>query len=746
MSNADQHKNAFLEEAYELLAELETSLLELEDRPDDLDIIGRIFRAMHTIKGSGAMFGFDEISAFTHEVETVFDLVRNGEMEASKELINLTLSARDHIKIMLDSPDTSGDHKQNGDTIVEALKELAPRTKAAQEPASDDGTQSENSDWQSDSPERKITYQIRFRPSPDIFAMGNNPVFLLNELRALGDCSVVAHSEDIPLLQEMDPESCYVYWDAALTTTEGINAIKDVFIFVADDCKLDMHIIDDSGGVDEATLFDILKEKGFITKEDTNQLKASYKRIGEILVDRGDITPQELNKVLSEQKRIGEMLVKAGLVDRATIESALAEQQRIKEVRKISTDVREKKGKVVQQRQLQSEAVSSIRVASDKLDKLVDLVGELVTVQARLTQTSSSRNDPEMVSIAEEVERLTNELRDNTMSVRMVPIGSMFSKFRRLVRDLSAETGKEVEMTTDGSETELDKTVIDKLNDPLVHLIRNSIDHGIEPPHVREANRKTRQGAVHLAARHSGASVLIEIKDDGAGLNAEAIRTKAVERGLLDPGASVSEKELFQMILAPGFSTAQKVTSVSGRGVGMDVVKQNIEALRGTIEINSKIGAGTTMTLKLPLTLAIIDGLLVKIGEDFYVMPLSLVEECVELTRDDVARAHGRQIANVRGEIVPYISLREQFNIPGNKPDIEQIVIVSIDDHRVGFVVDDVVGEHQTVIKSLGTFYKDAEGLSGATILGDGTVALILDVPKLFQKVEQQEVVLATIG
>jgi len=768
MSNADQHKNAFLEEAYELLAELETSLLELEDRPDDLDTIGRIFRAMHTIKGSGAMFGFDEISAFTHEVETIFDLVRNGEMEASKELINLTLSARDHIKLMLDSPDTSADHKQDGDAIVETLKELAPRPQASQQPASETGTQSEDSASQSDSPERKITYLIRFRPSPDIFAMGNNPVFLLNELQALGDCSVVAHSEDIPLLQEMDPESCYVYWDAVLTTTEGINAIKDIFIFVADDCKLDIHIIDDSSGVDEATLSKTLSEQGFITSEDTTHLKSSYKRLGEILVDRGDITQQELNKVLREQKhirklladggdaagkepdksldedtRIGEMLFEAGLVDGATVESALAEQQRIKEVRKNSTVVKEKKEKVVRQRQVQSEAVSSIRVASDKLDKLVDLVGELVTVQARLTQTSSSRNDPEMLSIAEEVERLTNELRDNTMSVRMVPIGSIFSKFRRLVRDLSAETGKEVEMTTDGSETELDKTVIEKLNDPLVHLIRNSIDHGIESPQVREANSKTRQGTVHLEARHSGASVLIEIKDDGAGLNAEAIRAKAVERGLLDSGANVSDKELFQMILAPGFSTAQKVTSVSGRGVGMDVVKQNIEALRGTIEINSNKGTGTTMTLKLPLTLAIIDGLLVKIGEDFYVMPLSLVEECVELTREDVTRAHGRQIANVRGEIVPYISLREQFSIHGNKPDIEQIVIVSIDDHRVGFVVDDVVGEHQTVIKTLGTFYKDVEGLSGATILGDGTVALILDVPKLFQKVEHQELAMS---
>jgi two-component system chemotaxis sensor kinase CheA len=744
MSNVDQHKNAFLEEAYELLAELETSLLELEETPDNLDTIGRIFRAMHTIKGSGAMFGFDEISAFTHEVETIFDLVRNGEMAASKELIDLTLSARDHIKLMLDSPDTNAEQKQDGDEIVEALKKLAPRTQTEQQPAPDSPSTIQENPPESNSGERQITYRIRFRPSPDVFAMGNNPLFLLDELRALGDCTVIAHKDNIPYLQEMDPELCYVSWDVVLTTTELFNTIKDVFIFVQDDCQLDINVIDDTGGSDEESLADVLEETGCIQTDDTNKLMASYKRLGDILVERGDITQQEIDKVLSEQKRIGEMLVDKGLLDSAMVASALAEQQRVKEVHKNDTVVQQNKGRAGTQRQTASEAPSSIRVASDKLDKLVDLVGELVTVQARLTQTSSSRNDPEILSIAEEVEHLTNELRDNTMSVRMVPIGSMFSKFKRLVRDLSAETGKEIEMTTDGAETELDKTVIERLNDPLVHLIRNSIDHGIEPPEVREANTKTRQGSVHLSARHSGANVLIEIKDDGAGLNAEAIRAKAVERGLIDAGAEISEKELYQMILAAGFSTAQKVTSVSGRGVGMDVVKQNIEALRGSIEINSEKGSGTTMTLRLPLTLAIIDGLLVEIGEDYYVMPLSLVEECVELTRDDVARAHGRQIANVRGEIIPYISLREEFIIDGDKPDIEQIVIVSIHNQRVGFVVDDVVGEHQTVIKTLGTFYKDVEGLSGATILGDGTVALILDVPKLFQKVQQKEVTLST--
>ncbi len=369
----------------------------------------------------------------------------------------------------------------------------------------------------------------------------------------------------------------------------------------------------------------------------------------------------------------------------------------------------------------------------------MNLVGELVTVQARLSQTAAGRGDALLDTIAEEVERLTNELRDTALNIRMLPIGTTFSKFKRLVRDLSVELGKDIELTTAGAETELDKTVIEKLNDPLVHLIRNSIDHGIEMPEDREAAGKPRQGTVHLAAVHSGDSVLITITDDGAGLDKEAIRAKGLERGLVTTGAELSDKEIYNLIFAPGFSTARKVTSVSGRGVGMDVVKKAIDALRGTIDITSERGKGSTITIKLPLTLAIIESLLVKIGTDCFVMPLSIVEECIELTREDVANAHGRNLANVRDQIIPYIPLRERFRIPGELPEIEQIVITSIQGSRIGFVVDDVIGEHQTVIKSLGKMYKDVKGLSGATILGDGSVALILDVPHLVREVEREQ-------
>ena len=385
----------------------------------------------------------------------------------------------------------------------------------------------------------------------------------------------------------------------------------------------------------------------------------------------------------------------------------------------------------------------NIRVSSRKLDKLMNLVGELVTVQARLSQTSPNKNDPELDSIAEEVSRLTGELRETAMDIRMMPIGKTFSTFKRLVRDLSIELGKEVELITDGSETEMDKTVIEKLNDPLVHIIRNSIDHGIELPGERERNGKQRKGTVHLSAMHSGGQVLISIQDDGAGIDPEDLRAKALETGLISPDAELSEKEIISLIFTPGFTTAAKVTNVSGRGVGMDVVKRTIGALGGTVEINSRRGTGTTIMLKLPLTLAIIEGLLVKTGSEYFVLPLSAVDECVELTAEDITKSHGRHIANVRGQIVPYIRLREKFIVEGTAPDREQIVIIASGGQRAGFVVDSVIGEHQTVIKPLGTLFRNIEGLSGATILGDGTVALIIDIAKLLKIFEREEVRMA---
>lgn len=701
----DTHGETFKEEAYELLSKLESALLELEEIPDDADLIGCVFRYMHTIKGSGAMFGFDDIAAFTHEIETLLDLVRNGEVPVTKELVNLILSACDQIHSMLDAYDSSepADERKTSEIITSLKKFIPGISKKDDSPAADSPTPAHTNENLAVL-EESATYRIRFRPDCDILKNGTNPILLLNELRQLGICKVVAHTDTVPELEDFDPCSCYTYWDVILTTRQGSNAIKDVFIFVEDQCELKIEVIYEGEELDE---------------------ESGYKKLGEILMERGDVNQEEIKRILGSQKRLGEMLVDAGLVDYAHIESALLEQQHIKELKRKRHNIK---------------TVSSIRVSSDKLDNLVDLVGELVIAQSRLSQTAVEQKDPALLSIAEEVERLTGELRATAMSIRMVPIGTTFSKFRRLVRDLSNELGREVEMTTDGAETELDKTVIEQLNDPLVHLIRNSIDHGIEQPEIRESSGKSRQGKINLSAIHSGSNVLIQIRDDGAGLDPEAIRLKAIENGVISGDAELSEKELFSLIFAPGFSTANKVTNISGRGVGMDVVKKSIDSLRGTIDIISRKGVGTTITLKLPLTMAIIEGLQVEIEDACFVMPLSVVEECIELTREDISRSHGRYIINVRGEAVPYIRLREWFMINGDIPLIEQIVITENDGHRVGLVVDRIIGENQTVIKTLGKFYHNVNGISGATIQGDGTVALILDIPELVHTVEMEEV------
>jgi two-component system, chemotaxis family, sensor kinase CheA len=700
----DNHKEAFREEARELLGELESGLMELEKTPDDQELIGRVFRAMHTIKGSGAMFGFDDVAAFTHDVETIYDHVRNGKIPVTKHLVDITLSACDQIRGMID-PGEDGNKAGKGakTEITSAFKKLL------QKDVEPEAVGSTSPSPASTEPEaatgKSVTYRILFWPEQDLFASGTNPVLLLNELRGLGTCKVLAHTGAIPGLLEMNPEACYTYWDILLTTSRGINAVRDVFIFVEESAEIKIDVIDEEG-FDDAEI--------------------AYKKLGEILVDRGELAPGVIQEALAGQKRVGELLVDAGLVEPEKVNAALVEQKHVREVR--------------QQRQA-AEAIASIRVPSERLDVLVNLVGELVTIQSRLSQRASILNDPEILQIAEDVEGLTAELRDNTMSIRMLPIGTTFSKFNRLVRDLSAELGKEIVLATEGAETELDKTVIERLNDPLIHLIRNSIDHGIETPSVREATGKPRQGTVHLSALHAGANVLIRIRDDGAGLDLERIRMKAVEKGLIDPETAMQEKDIYSLIFLPGFSTAEKVSSVSGRGVGMDVVKRSIDALRGSIEVESKRGAGTTITLKLPLTLAIVDGLLVKVEDAFYVVPLSCVEECVELSREDVARAHGRNLIPIRGELVPYISLRERFGIEGARPEIEQIVTNRVNGSKVGVLVDEVIGQYQTVIKSLGMAYRNIKEISGATILGDGSLALILEPAQLvYENTENQDI------
>lgn len=696
---SDLPEQAFREEAQELLTELETALLELEDRPDDMDVVGQIFRAMHTIKGSGAMFGFSDISNFTHEVETVYDLVRNGRIDVSKPLVEISLQARDHIQELLEACCSGAEieHKKSAQ-LVEELQKFMPDAKTGAVEAQEDKPEAENTEQR--------TYRISFKPHSHILQNGTKISSLLNELADLGTCRSIAQLGQIPSLDKIDPEQCYASWNILLTCTCSEDAIRDVFMFVEDDCDLAVQLIEIGEGGEE-----------------------ERQRLGDILIGRGEVTQEDIDRILAKSKRIGEMLVDAGLVDQDQIEAALQEQKVIR----AAQEQRQRK------QPEKAPATSSLRVPAERLDELVNLVGELVTVQSRLSQVAAQRHDADLDSIAEEVERLTEELRDSTLNIRMLPIGSTFSKFKRLVRDIASNLNKEVEFETAGAETELDKTVIEQLNDPLIHIIRNSMDHGIEMPAEREAQGKPRHGTVFLSAEHAGDSVIIEIRDDGKGLDAEKLRLKAIDKGVISEDDTLSEQECYQLIFAAGFSTAEQVSGLSGRGVGMDVVKRAIEALRGSIELTSTSGQGTTVRMQIPLTLAIIESLLVTIDGGSFILPLTAVEECIELTKEDIEAAHGRHLAKVRGSLIPYIPLRKTFGITTEAPPIQQIVITQTSGKRLGFVVDNVIGEHQTVIKPLGPLYKDLRTISGGTILGDGSIALILDLLQLMHQADTQE-------
>ena len=656
--STDQFKQSFREEAREILVELEAALLELNENPGSNDLVGRVFRALHTIKGSGAMFGFDKLAAFTHNLETAFDQVRNGKLAITPELIDLTLAALDQIKVML----------EDGAETPEACAEMLARVRRLADIPSraSDGDHAASPVPAPPPTGARRAWRILFAPGPDFMRNGANPLLLLRELGQLGSLSVVADAAAVPPLGELDPERCFLRWEMTLATAAEPEAIRDVFIFVEDTCEL-------------------LVEP--ILPEAPNPLAI----------------PAQTTAPLPEADHIAR-----GLEDkRATGGGRRAYDK--------------------------PETAASLRVPAARLDQFVDLIGELVTVQARLSQISARSDDPEMGAVSEEVERLTSALRESSMNIRMLPIRGTFEKFRRLVHDLARDLGKNVELTMEGAETELDKSVIDQLSDPLMHLIRNSMDHGIGSPEVRAAHGKRVTATIHLSARHSGANVLIGVTDDGDGIDTDAVRGRAIETGLIVPDAQLTEAEIFALLFLPGFSTAKQVTDLSGRGVGMDVVRQRVESLRGTVEVTSKRGQRTSVTLRLPLTLAIIDGLLVSVGASSFVLPLGSTLECVELSDEDIERANGKHVAEVRGELIPYIRLREQFHLGGARPAIEQIMVVESSAGRYGFVVDQVLGNCQTVIKSLGRVYRHVQTVSGATILGDGQVALILDPDRLVQ-------------
>ena len=722
----DKMADIFLEEASDLLEKLEEHLLKLEQSPDDVDTIAAVFRTMHTIKGSAGMFGFNAVSRFTHQAENTFDEVRNGRVAVTSELITLTLNARDHIRNMLSDPNSQELAEETESLISQfqvyllenaldgskpaktetttSVEKSAPQVEEKKTTTTGDEVISFNANSVQEvekpkAPQKKepeeipeITYRISFEPDLDVFMNGTKPHALISELSEMGEVSIIPFYSSIPSLKEIDPTKCYMSWDIILTTTKSVNDIQDVFMFLDNSSKIEVKKVADS-----------------------NQDSPAPKRLGEILIEKNLVTQDEITAAIGVQKPLGQILTEKKVVSVEDVQAALAEQKHLREQK---------------ERKSQEQNSQTIKVNSLKLDRLIDLVGELVTFNARLNQLSGGIHSPTLSTLSEQGERLILELRDTTMDMRMLPIGTIFSRFRRLVRDLSSETQKNIELVTEGAETELDKTVIEKLNDPLVHLIRNSVDHGVEPPDVRVAKGKAPQGRVTLKAQHAGAFVLITIEDDGAGLDLEKIRKKAIDKGIISPNDELSENQTADLIFMPGFSTADKVTSISGRGVGMDVVKRDIATLGGSVSISTKKGMGTKFTLKIPLTLAIIEGILVKVGDNSYVLPLSNVLECLKF-QTSLPESKFCSTAKIREDMVPFIDLRNFFGIKTERPSQQQIVMVTDQDSKIGIVIDRVIGNYQTVIKPLGKLYHNVQGISGATILGDGSVALILDIYKL---------------
>ncbi|PPQ17800.1 chemotaxis protein CheA [Bradyrhizobium sp. AC87j1] len=678
----------FRQEASELFEVLEGALLDLGQRPDDRELVDSAFRALHTIKGSGAMFGFDKVASFTHEFETAFDRVRKGEIKPTQELISVALAAKDYIRALIEDPQSTDD------IIGEAILDDLKRFVSADQPVA---AVMEIAEAPPLAPagSKQAGWHLYLEFETHILRNGSNPLDLLEDLCKLGPCFVVPVTDGIPFLDEMEPEDCYLKWDVKLHAACDKDAIDDVFMFVQDEMKLTLQPLEHVEAPAPAPLFQLLDE---------------------------DLAP------------VVEM--PAPVVEAAA--APVAEQPVAKAEPKS-----ESKPEPKLEAKRDDRGIATVRVQAERLDELMDRVGELVIAQARLTQLAASGSDLSIKMIAEEIERLASSLRDTTMGARMVPIGSLFGRFRRLIHDLSRDLSKPVEFVTSGEDTELDKTMIECLADPLVHLIRNAIDHGIEDTATRAANGKTEQGRIELAAVHSGAQVLVTVKDNGGGLNTARIRAKAEEQGLIATGAVLTDHEVHQFLFHPGFSTAQTISALSGRGVGMDVVKRTIENMRGSIDLSTRPGQGTTVTLRLPLTLAIIEGLLIRVGEGRYIIPLSAVEECIELTAED-ERSRGRNFLNVRGNLVPFLRLREIMTASGTPDRHQKTIIISTGETHVGLVADQIIGNHQTVIKSLSKLHSDVTMFSGATILGDGTAALILDVAQLValaqSKVEKQHI------
>jgi len=710
MSGLEQFKETYITECFELLSDMEEQLLGLEPNSDDLDAVNAIFRCAHSIKGGGGAFGFTQLVDFTHILEMLLDSMREGKILATQEVTDLLLQSVDVVNQMITHIHNGEEIPQGfGDDLKPKLEVIANSTgeivvEASVEEVSDDGGAGEFG-----------CYDIKFVPHRGLIASGNEPLLIIRELKRLGEFTAKINIDNIPPLDELDFEDCYLFWSFDLGTDEGTDAIKEAFEFVEGECDLS---IEESGAITMPSAVASPSEGGSSLADDDE--------FGGIFAD--NLTEASPAASLADDDEFGGIFVE-NIPAEAEVSSS-APAAKIVPVAAPAVKAGQEKAPS------KPPAVSTIRVDIEKVDDMVNMVGELVITQAMITQQTKDLPPEEfhqLIQGVQELARHTRELQESVMAVRMQPVKSVFARMPRLVRDLSRQLDKNIKIEMLGEATEIDKTVIEQLSDPLTHMIRNSVDHGVESPDVRKASGKPEQGTIVLSADNSGGRIVIEIYDDGGGVNREKVLSKAVEKGLVTDPESMRDEEIDRIIFMPGFSTADAVTDVSGRGVGMDVVRRNIEELGGDIEIYNTPGEGTKFIVSLPLTLAILDGMIVGVGGEKYIVPINSIIESLCPEKSAIKSiADGGDVLNVRGEFVPVVYLNNIFNVTNRKQNSRfLVVLVESGREKFGLVVDEIIGQQQVVIKSIEENTDPVDGVSGATILGDGNVALILDVAKL---------------
>ena len=687
----DKLLHIFYEESGEIIDSLESGLLELEGS-EDSEEINAVFRAAHTLKGNAGIVGFSDLVDLTHLMEGILDEMRKGNMQPDAAIVGLLLSGVDALKVLIygyiagESPARPEELMQ---LLAQRLGENVPHVNLeASSPEHHDPT------------EAPQQYHISLRLPREVLGTGSDPLQLFLELEEMGSfAKVVCHIDDLPHIEELSVDGLYLWWDIWLNSQHDLNELQDVFVFLQERADVSIDRVA-NGQVLEARLAAAPPADRPAVSAPGSQSAPVEAKPQTAVTERQPAAPEEKKAAPAVSAKPG----KAAAPPKAAPPKASSPA---------------------------TSSAASIRVETDKLDKLVNLVGELVIGVARVNQITGEIHSQELSSAVESLGHISRDLQEQVMRVRMIAVEGTFSRFQRVVRDLATELGKKIRLQMSGTETELDKNVIEQIADPLKHLIRNSADHGLERPEERVAADKPEQGTIWLKAYQQEGKIIIEVADDGAGINRDRVMQKAIERGWATAESQLSDSEVFSFMFQPGFSTAEKVSEVSGRGVGLDVVRQNIESLRGSVEVESKRGQGTTFRIKLPLTLAIIDGMTVSVGEEIITIPLLSILESIRPTSDDVLMVENKgELISVRGEYLPLVRLYEVFDFATERTEVTNALVVMIESigRRFGIMVDDILGEQQAVIKSLEHNYQKVQGITGATILGDGRVSLILDI------------------